>query len=319
MWSRFLIFAPGTQNRNRAMELRQLKYFVKSAEYLNFSVAAKHLYITQSTLSQQIKQLEFELGFELFLRNSRHISLTEAGEEFLPFARKTIQDAEDGVQRLYDLQNVKTGTLRIGVTYSLSTVLTEGVICFIKEFPGIKLEIIYKTVDELLELLRERKVDFVLSYKPLCDAPDIDSMPLFENTLAVVVSKEHPLATRKDIKLQELVGKSLLLPSKGLQARTMLDKLTEREGVELHSSLELNETNILLQMVATGHYATILSTSAVFGKTRFKAIPLNEPGNIMEASLLRLKETYQKSAAKEFINILLETDAVKRRLMNMFE
>ncbi|MBO7193263.1 MAG: LysR family transcriptional regulator [Bacteroidaceae bacterium] len=301
------------------MELRQLKYFVKSAEYLNFSVAAKHLYITQSTLSQQIKQLEFELGFELFLRNSRHISLTEAGEEFLPFARKTIQDAEDGVQRLYDLQNVKTGTLRIGVTYSLSTVLTEGVICFIKEFPGIKLEIIYKTVDELLELLRERKVDFVLSYKPLCDAPDINSMMLFENALAVVVSKEHPLAARKEIKLQELSGKQLLLPSKGLQARTMLDKLTEKAGLELNSTLELNETNILLQMVATGHYITILSTSAVFGKTRFKAIPLSEEGNIMEASLLRLEGAYQKNAAKEFIRILLETDAVKRRLMNMFE
>ena len=301
------------------MELRQLKYFVKSAEYLNFSVAAKHLYITQSTLSQQIKQLEYELGFELFLRNSRHISLTEAGEEFLPFARKTIQDAEDGVQRLYDLQHVKTGTLRIGVTYSLSTVLTEGVICFLKEFPGIKLEIIYKTVDELLELLRERKVDFVLSYKPLCEAPDIDPMTLFENALAVVVSKEHPLASRKEIRLRELADKSLLLPSKGLQARTMLDRLTEKEDIELHSSLELNETNILLQMVATGHYATILSTSAVFGKTRFKAIPLNEPGNIMEASLLRLKDAYQKNAAKEFINILLETNAVKRRLMNMFE
>jgi LysR family cyn operon transcriptional activator len=312
------------RNRNKkqlitAMELRQLKYFVKSAEYLNFSVAAKHLYITQSTLSQQIKQLEYELGFELFLRNSRHISLTEAGEEFLPFARKTIQDAEDGVQRLYDLQHVKTGTLKIGVTYSLSTVLTEGVICFLKEFPGIKLEIIYKTVDELLELLRERKVDFVLSYKPLCEANDIDAMPLFENTLALVVSKEHPLAARKDIKLQELVGKTLLLPSKGLQARTMLDRLTEKAGIELHSSLELNETNILLQMVATGHYATILSTSAVFGKTRFKAVPLDEPGNIMEASLLRLKDSYQKTAATEFINILVETDAVKRRLMNMFE
>ena len=319
MWSRFLIFAPETFSRTTAMELRQLKYFVKSAEYLNFSVAAKHLYITQSTLSQQIKQLEYELGFELFLRNSRHISLTEAGEEFLPFARKTIQDAEDGVQRLYDLQHVKTGTLKIGVTYSLSTVLTEGVICFLKEFPGIKLEIIYKTVDELLELLRERKVDFILSYKPLCEAPDIDSMLLFENTLALVVAKEHPLAVRKDIKLKELEGKILLLPSKGLQARTMLDRLTEKEGIELHSSLELNETNILLQMVATGHYATILSTSAVFGKTRFKAIPLNEPGNTMEASLLRLKDAYQKSAAKEFIKILLETDAVKRRLMNLFE
>lgn len=301
------------------MELRQLKYFVKSAEYLNFSVAAKHLYITQSTLSQQIKQLEYELGFELFLRNSRHISLTEAGEEFLPFARKTILDAEDGVQRLHDLQHVKTGTLRVGVTYSLSTVLTEGLISFMKTFPGIKLEIFYKTVDELLVLLREHKVDFILSYKPLSDAPDVDSMPLFENTLALVVSKEHPLASCKKIKLCELSGKPLILPSKGLQARTMLDKLVDGKNIELVYKLELNETNILLQMVATGNYATILSTSAVFGKTRFKAIPLDEPGNVMEASLLRLEGAYQKSAAKEFIDILLNTEAVKRRLMNLFE
>ena len=301
------------------MELRQLKYFVKSAEYLNFSVAAKHLYITQSTLSQQIKQLEFELGFELFLRNSRHISLTEAGEEFLPFARKTIQDAEDGVQRLYDLQNVKTGTLRVGVTYSLSTVLTEGVMSFMKEFPGIRLEIFYKTVDELLILLREHKVDFILSYKPLFDAPDVDSMPLFENTLALVVSKEHKLAGRKKIKLQELPGIPLVLPSKGLQARMMLDKLLEGGNVQLTSNLELNETNILLQVVATGSYATILSTSAVFGKTRFRAIQLDDPGNVMEASLLSLRGAYQKNAAKEFIDILMNTEAVKRRLMNLFE
>ena len=301
------------------MELRQLKYFVKSAEYLNFSVAAKHLYITQSTLSQQIKQLEFELGFELFLRNSRHISLTEAGEEFLPFARKTILDAEDAVQRLYDLQHVKVGTLRVGVTYSLSTVLTEGLISFMKEFPGIKLEVFYKTVDELLTLLRERKVDFVLSYKPLCDATDIDAMPLFENTLALVVSKEHPLAKRDRIKLSDLVGLPLILPSKGLQARMMLDRLIEGSNITLTSKLELNETNILLQMVATGNYATILSTSALFGKTRFKVIPIDEPDNVMEASLLTLKGAYQKAAAKEFIDILLNTEAVKRRLMDMFE
>ena len=259
------------------------------------------------------------MGFELFLRNSRHISLTEAGEEFLPFARKTILDAEDGVQRLHDLQHVKTGTLRVGVTYSLSTVLTEGLISFMKTFPGIKLEIFYKTVDELLVLLREHKVDFILSYKPLSDAPDVDSMPLFENTLALVVSKEHPLASCKKIKLSELSGKPLILPSKGLQARTMLDKLVDGKNIELVYKLELNETNILLQMVATGNYATILSTSAVFGKTRFKAIPLDEPGNVMEASLLRLEGAYQKSAAKEFIDILLNTEAVKRRLMNMFE
>ena len=316
MWSRFLIFA--TVNKGH-MELRQLKYFVKSAEYLNFSVAAKHLYITQSTLSQQIKQLEYELGFELFLRNSRHIQLTEAGEEFLPFARKTILDAEDAVQRLHDLQHVKVGTLRVGVTYSLSTVLTEGLVSFMKEFPGIRLEIFYKTVDELLTLLRERKVDFILSYKPLCEASDIDSMPLFENTLALVVSKEHPFAKRNKIKINDLTDLPLILPSKSLQARMMLDRLIEGTDITLTSNLELNETNILLQMVATSNYATILSTSAVFGKSRFKAIPIDERGNVMEASLLTLKGAYQKASAREFIKILFNTEAVKRRLMDIFE
>ena len=301
------------------MELRQLKYFVKSAEYLNFSEAAKHLYITQSTLSQQIKQLEFELGFTLFLRNSRHISLTEAGEEFLPFAMRTIQDAEDGVQRLYDLQNVKTGTLRVGVTYSLSTVLTEGVIQFMRSFPGIRLEVCYKTVMELLTLLRERKLDLVLSYKPLFDAPDIEARPLFENTLAVVVDKDHHLAKNNKLHLSDLVSYNLVLPSVGLQARSMLDKLMEGRDFKLSSHLELNETNILLQMVATGCYVTILSTSAVFGNSRFKAIPLDEPGNVMQASLLSLQGSYQKASAREFIKILLDTEAVKRRLINWFD
>ena len=212
---------------------------------------------------------------------------------------------------------MKVGTLRVGVTYSLSTVLTEGLISFMKEFPGIKLEVYYKTVDELLTLLRERKVDFVLSYKPLYEATDIEAMPLFENTLALVVSKEHPFAKRDRIKLNDLAGLPLILPSKGLQARMMLDRLIEGNNITLTSKLELNETNILLQMVATGNYATILSTSALFGKTRFKVIPIDEPGNVMEASLLSLKGAYQKAAAKEFIDILLNTEAVKRRLMDI--
>lgn len=301
------------------MELRQLKYFVKSAEYLNFSVAAKHLYITQSTLSQQIKQLEFELGFELFLRNSRHISLTEAGEEFLPFARKTIQDAEDGVQRLHDLQHVKAGKLRVGVTYSLSTVLTEGLLEFMKAYPDIKLEVCYKTVNELLALLKERELDFILSYKPIFDAPDVESMSLFENALALVVAKDHPLAAKKRIMIQELADIPLVLPSHDLQARMMLEKLIAGKDVALSSRLELNETNILLQMVSTGSYSTILSTSAVFGNSRFKAIPIDDPANIMEASMLRLKGAYQKAAAQEFVKILLDTDAVKRRHLNLFD
>ena len=87
------------------MELRQLKYFIASAETLNFTVAAQQCFITQSTLSQQIKQLENDLGTPLFEHVGKRVYLTEAGRAFLPFARQTVADAAYGVQRIKDMCN----------------------------------------------------------------------------------------------------------------------------------------------------------------------------------------------------------------------
>ena len=95
------------------MELRQLKYFVRAAELLNFTQAAEDLYITQSTLSHQIKELENSLTVLLFDRVGKRVQLTEAGEIMLDYARKTIRQAEEGKQVLMDLNNVKTGKITI--------------------------------------------------------------------------------------------------------------------------------------------------------------------------------------------------------------
>ena len=108
------------------MEIRQLKYFVKVAETLNFSEAARQLCVTQSTLSQQVKQLEFELGTRLLHRTSHSVTLTEAGMELMPYARDTIKASELCCARMADLTNMETGTLNIGVTYSFSPILTRS-------------------------------------------------------------------------------------------------------------------------------------------------------------------------------------------------
>ena len=105
------------------MELRQLKYFVKVADTLNFSEAARQLFITQSTLSQQVKQLEYELGSQLLVRTSHSVALTEAGRELLPYARKTLKDAEMCQARMDDINSMAVGTLNIGVTYSFGSIL----------------------------------------------------------------------------------------------------------------------------------------------------------------------------------------------------
>lgn len=108
------------------MELRQLKYFKEACERQNFSEAARVLHISQSTLSQQIKQLEDELDVLLFDRIGKRIAPTEAGCAFLPYAVRAIHDAEDGRQIIRDLKGIETGVLRIGVTYSMSPPADSG-------------------------------------------------------------------------------------------------------------------------------------------------------------------------------------------------
>ena len=105
------------------MELRQLRYFLRLSETLNFSVAAKELFITQSTLSQQILNLERELDQQLFIRNSHEVLLTEAGRMLLPLARESVYKVDNCFLRMQELKNMLTGELNIGVTYSFSSMI----------------------------------------------------------------------------------------------------------------------------------------------------------------------------------------------------
>lgn len=120
------------------MELRQIRYFLKVAELLNFSEASKALFISQSTLSQQIRQLENEFDTILFERNSHEVSLTEAGEKLISYAQKIVIDADACQQKMDDLKDVLTGELNIGVTFTFSPLLTETVLEFIKLYPNVR-------------------------------------------------------------------------------------------------------------------------------------------------------------------------------------
>lgn len=122
------------------MELRQLKYFKQACELQNFSEAARALHISQSTLSQQIKQLENELDVLLFDRVGKRVIPTEAGVAFLPYAHKAIQDAENGKQIIRDLKGIETGSLHIGVTYSMSPLLIAALNQFTKYILRLKLK-----------------------------------------------------------------------------------------------------------------------------------------------------------------------------------
>ena len=296
------------------MELRQLKYFVKAAETLNFSEAAKALFITQSTLSQQIRQLEIEMDTQLFLRNSHEVLLTETGENLLTYARRTLFEAEACVNRIHDLQKVMTGTLNIGVTFSFSPILTETLVDFMKKYPKVKLNIFYKSMVELLDMLSRHEVDFVLAFKPTIKSKEIESHVLFNNHLAAIVHPDHPLAAFDKITLNDLQQYDLALPTKGMQARNEFDKIQSFYHGDFKVRIELNSVNILLKLIKQSNLVTVLSEATIHNEQGIHAVPLDFAGNEMEGCIHLLKNSYRKHSAQAFIRMLCDSNAVRTRI-----
>ena len=292
------------------MEIRQLKYFVRMAQTLNFSEAARSLYVSQSTLSQQIKSLEDELGTILFQRDSHSASITESGAMLLPLAIQTLQDAEACKTQMNDLKELLTGELNIGVTYSFSQILTETVKNFAREYPGVKLNIFYRNMAELMEVLRHREVDLVLAFKPDQPYDEIESSCLFGDKLAVIMRKDNPLSDRESISLEELKRHRLAIPAKGLQARNALEKYICIERSGLNVCLEINEANILLDIVQNNNLLTMLSEASVRGRDFLKAVPLDLPDNQMQGCVHTLKRVYHKRSAEVFIKMLRDVNAI---------
>ena len=256
------------------MELRQLKYFKEACELQNFSEAARVLHISQSTLSQQIKQLEDELDVLLFDRIGKRIVPTEAGLAFLPYAVRAIRDAENGKQIIRDLKGIETGVLHVGVTYSMSPLLIAALGLFSKTYPKIKVNVSFGTSEELLDRLEANQLDFVLSFKPEGVSEHMETMPLFSSMLRFIVHCSHPLAELSSITLKRLSETPLILPGKGFATRKRIDDLCRKHQLELTVGVEMNDVHTIIHTLREGYWGTILTQAAVRGEENLVQIPI---------------------------------------------
>ncbi len=298
------------------MELRQLKYFVATAETLNFSEAARNLCVTQSTLSQQIKQLENELGVELFQRDSHNVRLTESGEYILPSAKKTLFDADTCFTQIRDLRQMLAGELRVGITYSFAPIISDVLKDYTKEYPGIKLNIVYRNMEVILEMLKKRDLDCVLSFRPnKCDS-EIESHRLFDDQLCAVMKADHPLAGKKILTFDDIKTQRLAMPSADTQARNVFESCFPGKVAELNVQVEMNAVYGLLDLVNTTQMISFLSEAATSKAKGVKTVPLDSPFVKMEGCVHLLKNTYRKRAIDEFIRILNQSNALILRANN---
>lgn len=294
------------------MELRQLKYFVEVARLKSFSLASKTLFITQSTISQQISKLEEELGAELLMRDTRHVALSDYGEQFYPCALQVLEDARAGADRIRDVMNLHVGTLSVGSTYAFSPLLKQTVLEFYRQFPNIRLNIIITSKEELMQKMLDHELDLAVTYKSPVADERIESHLLFQSRLCLIGRIGTLKGLGKEVKVQDLVKYPLALPSKGLQSRDTVDSLLYKEDVNLDIRLEINSVRSLLDLVSNSSLVTMLSEEAIQGEKRLEAIPIAHPDGRMDGCYHCLKGAYHKMAAQKFVELLQQCNSTNR-------
>lgn len=286
------------------MELRQLRYFLKAKELLNFTEAANSLHISQSTLSQQIKQLEEELKIPLFNRIGKRITLTEAGELFSIYALQSINKANDGLQLLKDLNNLNTGKISIGVTYALRDIVTRTLIEFAPQYLKIQFEIVFGTSKELLEKLNHFELDVILTFEEIITENLFKYEALFTSPMTLVTSTQSDLKNRASITLQEISELPLALPAKGYNTAQFINDAFIKKELYPKIAIEINDIPTLLELVRSGNWYTILTQTTIKNEKGIYSIPIDGKNMIRTAMVISIKEAYEKKTVKAFLDTL---------------
>lgn len=291
------------------MELRQIRYFLQIAETSSFSEASRQLCVSQSTVSQQIKQLEDELGAELFVRDSHSVKLSDYGIQFLPYAKNIAEDVRSGVARIKDVSGLSVGTINIGATYTFCPLLGKTIEEFMKEHKGISIKLTCASMEELMQMLEDGELDTVLSYRPSRHFDNIESHILFNSNLCVIARRDHPLAGKDKVRLVDLEKFPMALPSRGLQARNEFDRLLFGQNYKFDVRLEVNDLNMLLDLVSRTDMITFLSAATVKDNPEFCTIDIDHNETEMVGSYHLLKGQYIKVATRAFLKSLIENNA----------
>ena len=245
------------------MTLRDLKYLVALADHKHFGRAAAACYVSQPTLSTQIKKLEDELGVPLVERAPRKVMLTPAGRDAAERARRIVAEVEQMKEAARRSQDPEAGTVRLGMFPTLGPYLLPHVVPRIRaRFPHLELLLVEEKSDVLLSRLREGKLDAGLLALPVAD-DQLHTEFLFEEPFVLAVPESHPLAQRGSLTLAELSHQQLLLLEDGHCLREQALDVCRLSGANEKSEFRATSLETLRQMVAADVGITLLPTLAV--------------------------------------------------------
>jgi LysR family hydrogen peroxide-inducible transcriptional activator len=245
------------------MNLRDLRYLVALADHRHFGRAAAACFVSQPTLSTQIRKLEEEFGVPLVERAPRRVMLTPAGRDIAERARRVLSDVEQMKEAARRTQDPEAGTVRLGLFPTLGPYLLPHVVPRIRErFPRLELLLVEEKTEVILRQLREGRLDAGVLALPLHD-DQLHIEFLFEEPFLLAVPDSHPYARRASIALKDLANESLLLLEDGHCLRDQALDVCELTGAGEKAGFRATSLETLRQMVAANVGITLLPVLAV--------------------------------------------------------
>ena len=245
------------------MNLRDLKYLVALADHRHFGRAAEACFVSQPTLSTQVRKLEEELGVLLVERAPRRVMLTPVGMEIAARARKVIADVEQLSEIARRSMDPEAGTVRLGLFPTLAPYLLPHVLPGIRrKFPRLELLLVEEKTDQVLERLRDGRLDAGILALPLHD-DQLHVEPLFDEPFMLAVPRGHALAGESSLPVSALDAHHLLLLEEGHCLRDQALEVCRLAGADERDGFRATSLETLRQMVAAGVGITLLPVLAV--------------------------------------------------------
>jgi DNA-binding transcriptional LysR family regulator len=244
------------------VEIGRLEAFVQVATLLSFSKAAEALYLTQPTVTARIQALERELGEPLFERMGRTIRLTDAGRSFLPYAQRALQSIKEGQDALGNLRNIDRGSLSIGTAPTVGTyVLPDILQQFGERYPGVEVSIRTGRSEEVQAMVLADEVQ--VGFERYLSHPDIETVALYEDDIALMASARHPLSTRRRTTVAEIAREPVIFFDVLSSYHAISQAIFREQGVTPRHSLDVDSLEMAKHLVLRGLGLAFLPRVAV--------------------------------------------------------
>lgn len=238
--------------------LHQLKVFEVVARHGSFTRAAEELFLSQPTVSMQVKQLTKAVGMPLFEQVGKRLYLTDAGRELLATCREIFDRLAQFEMTIADFKGLKQGRLRLAAITTTKYFVPRLLGPFCQRYPGIDIEFQVTNHERIVARMSENQDDlYILSQIP--DHLDLSCHSFLENPLVVLARDDHPLAHEKQIPLTRLAGEPFIMREPGSGTRSSVQKLFEKHGVSVKVRLELGSNEAIKQAILGGLGISVLS------------------------------------------------------------